>query len=192
MSKPQRDQYLDAGMMGWIVNTANKEYWRVAQLCDLADLIQDGYLCYAKCVKAYPELFQAKTPTKHQRREFQALVKVAFANHISTLAAKHKGVNEYAVSSCVAELQSTEEFLDRNLDPVWAEGSLLMLLAAAPAELLQLVQVLAADSLGVLAYARRKVGRRSLRETNNDYYCRLVGADPQRINLASMVRDYFG
>lgn len=58
MGAPARDPYLDAGMEGYIRNLAVREYWRVAgwygpRETGLDDLIQDGYMCFARCRARY-------------------------------------------------------------------------------------------------------------------------------------------
>ena len=98
----ETDAYLDAGMKGWIVNTAKKEFWKVAEWYEFQDLVQDGYLCYYKCRKRLHGRLLVKTPTKDQRREVQAYVKTAFLNHISTLATKRMQLHDRAISLLVA------------------------------------------------------------------------------------------
>src|SRR6185312_11865843 len=135
------DIFLDAGMRGWIVRTAKREYWRVAQLCDFPDLVQDGYLCYAKCRRAYLDPRPDLTGTRDEKRWFQSLVKTTYTNHIHTLAAKHKGVSELPASQLAAD--------DSGEDAVWARlpsqpelGTLQALVASAPAEIKQLMILL--------------------------------------------------
>jgi hypothetical protein len=193
MSNAVGTAYLDEGMRGWIVNAARREFWRVQELCDLADLVQDGYLCFAKCARAYPELSLVTTPSKDQRRQFQALVKTAFANHVSTLAVKHKGVSVRAVSQIsVDPASATDAVWDKIAPPQQEEATLLTLLASAPAEIAQLAQLLAADGLDVLRFKRTRTRRRALRETTNEYFCRLLGLDPAHHDLRAKVKAYFG
>jgi hypothetical protein len=186
------DLFLDAGMRGFIVNTAKREYWRVAELVDFEDLIQDGYVCYYKCFRRYTDITSAKNPTKDQRRHFQSLVKTTFFNHISTLAAKHKGVSVKAVSQLpAAEAMSENEVWDTLMPSTPEEGTLRALLASAPAEIKQLAMLLASDGLSLLGFERKRKGRRLLRETTNEFYCRLLGRNPEQEDIVGRVRAYF-
>lgn len=191
-SHQDKDPYLDAGMKGWIVNTAKREYWRVTELCDLQDLVQDGYLCYAKCRCAYPKLSGVKNPTKDHRRQFQALVSMAFANHISSLAVKHKGVSVQAVSQLMRAGEIDDGTLLEQLMPSQPEqATFLALLASAPAEIKQLIELLISDGLDLLKFERKRTHRRLLRETTNEFYCRILHLDPITHNIAEQIRTYF-
>ena len=194
------DDYLDAGMKGWIVNTARKEYWRVQQLCDIEDLIQDGYVCFAKCRNRYVgthtkgrTYLPPKNPTKDHLRHFQSLVKTTFSNHISTLAAKHKGVNVLAVSQ-VKKVETTADSVvwDKFLPQQAEQASLYSLVKNAPEEIKQLVTLLVSDGLDLLKFERKRVGRRAIRETNNEFYCRLLHLDPAKTDMVGQLREYFG
>jgi hypothetical protein len=96
------DVYFDAGLQGWIKNTARQEHWRMAKWYGLADLFQDGVLCYCKCRDKYtrgpPEPgFQALntiTPNDAQRRHFMQLVQRSFWNHIMTLSSRFAAMRE--------------------------------------------------------------------------------------------------
>jgi len=192
-------EYLDEGMRGWIVNTALKEHWRVEQLTEVDDLIQDGYLCYAKCRNRYigkktsHTYLPPKHPTKDNLRHFQSLVKTAFMNHIFTLAAKHKGVNVYAVSQVKKQETTADNAVwDKFLPQQPEQASLFSLVANAPEEIKQLVTLLVSDGLDLLKFERRRKGRRALRETNNEFYCRILGIDPANTDMVGKLRDYFG
>ena len=187
--------FLDPGMKGFIVNTANREHWRVAQIYPgsdgLQDLIQDGYLCFYKCVRAYPQISSVKAPTKDQRRHFQALVKTAFANHIHTLAAKRKDVAEVVVSQVLPEGADESALWDK-LPPQQELASFTSLIASAPTEIKQLVELLVGDGMSILGFKRTKKRRRALRETNNEFYCRLLGLDSTKVDMVGRLKEYFG
>ena len=53
MATVSEDPFFDAGVRGWIVKTAYKHYWRVSSYYEFDDLVQDGYLCYAKCLRTF-------------------------------------------------------------------------------------------------------------------------------------------
>lgn len=210
MTSMRSDPYLDKGMRGYIHATALKEFWKVANWYDdPADLVQDGYLCFAKCRARYVHelgVLPATHPTRDQRRHMMTLVKTTFSRYIQhVLAAKTRDGHEVPVS----QLASAGE---EGPDGPWAvlgassaqdgEASLVDLLRSLPEELQQLVVVLAGDgteALGVCSDrlrvretdgGTRRVTRhrRRLRETTNQYYCRLVGLDPTTHDLAGQVR----
>ena len=188
--------FLDPGMKGFIVNTANREHWRVAQIYPgsdgLQDLIQDGYICFYKCVRAYPQISSVKIPTKDQRRHFQALVKTAFTNHIHTLAAKRKGVTEVVVSQIPQHAEVDGQVVWDKLLPSQPEtATFTALIANAPAEIKQLVELLVGDGMGILGFKRTKKRRRALRETNNEFYCRILGLDATKVDMVGRLKEYF-
>jgi hypothetical protein len=197
-------------MRGYIYATALREYWKVANWYDdPADLVQDGYLCFAKCRAHYVHklgVLPATHPTRDQRRHMMTLVKTTFGRYIQhVLAAKTRYGHEVPVSQFAS---AGEEAAD---DP-WAvfgessaqdaDASLVDLLRSLPEELQQLVLALVGDgaeALGVCsdrlrvretAGGTRRVTRhrKRLRETTNQYYCRLVGLDSTNHDLAGQVR----
>lgn len=207
MTRHRRDPYLDAGMEGFIVNTAQKEFWRVAGWYELEDLIQDGYMCYYKCKDRYGVLSVKNHPTKGDIKWMMALVKTTFNNHIRhKLAGKVRYGSEIAVSQLGAEDSEFDDVWGNIAPPQLEESTLAVMLAQAPAEIKQLIQLLVGDGAEALGFNRsrnrvsevgekkvRRVsqGRRPLRETTNEYYCRLMGLDPKRNDLLGLVRGYF-
>ncbi len=209
MTAQQNDPYLDAGMKGFIVNTAKKEFWKVASYYEFADLVQDGYLCYYRCRAAYigkqkfdcfgkPCRFLPKTnPDRIAQRHFMALVGRAFYNHISTLATKRMRVHEQPLAHL--DFKSHGEWTsddhaqtwDKLLPPQLEEASIYTLLVNAPAEIKQLAQLLVRDGLDLLKFERKRVHRRLLRETTNEFYCRLLGVDATKRNLVEELKAYF-
>src|SRR3974390_506351 len=103
------DPYLDRAMRGWIINHAKRQYWRVAAWYDLADLIQDGFLCYYKCKARYTNLTFLNHPLPEDKRRFMSLVQRAFANHITNLANRRTETPELAISQVRDEGFTAEE-----------------------------------------------------------------------------------
>lgn len=181
------DPYLDEGMRGWIEKTARQEHWRISWM-EIGDLVQEGYFCYCKVKRAYPQLATVEAPTKEQRKHFQALLTTTFTRHLHTLAAKEKGARLVRIQ---APTPNEEVAVWERLVPPQAEaGTLATLLAKAPPEIAQLFKLLTSDGLDLVAYARRKVGRRELRETTNEYYCRLLGLDPAATDIITQAKSY--
>lgn len=174
----------DAGVKGWIFNTARDNYWRVPSWYEFDDLVMDGYLCYAKCVKAYEH-----TPVDYgtKAEQLMAATRVAFMNHIFTLARKHS-LKEIPASALIREGEPDVDVLEQIAPPEEESATILTVLANAPAELKELIQLLLNDATG---FARKQVSRRKLRETTNEYWCRLMGLDPATNDLRAKVEEHF-
>lgn len=188
-----RDPYLDDGMRGWIAQTARSNLWRVAGYYELDDLIQDGYMCYAKCHSRYTHLSKKRHPLKDDRKRFMRLVQVSFENHITTLAWKRTRLPEQALSNIVDANTSEQSFWEATLPATQEHMSAAMLLKTAPQEIQALFKLLVDDALSLGAYARG-LGhnrRRIRRETNNEYYCRALGLDPKVFDLIGLVNRHF-
>ena len=100
-----KDPYLDDYLQNWIVFKANKELWRMQTWYTLADLIQDGYMCYAKCARRYqPKM--PKKPSQGDKKWFMALVQTTFHNHIMTLSATAARTKEDCISQIAPESDS--------------------------------------------------------------------------------------
>jgi hypothetical protein len=183
MTKERQDCCLDEGMRGFIYNTAKENFWRVASWYEFEDLVQDGYVCYYKCYNAYYAAM-----TKDHQKQMMALVATAFNNHIHTLAAKYQPAGYETPISHMADEGASEASVWDRIVPADAElGTLSAKLANAPAEIKQLVSLLAADVIR----GTRKVGRRALRETNNELFCRLLGKNPKEVDMVAQFKEYF-
>src|SRR5687767_1146427 len=63
----------------WLRRTATKEHWRVRGTCDVAELVQDGFLIYHRITLRYP---QATAP------HAMALFQTAFGRYLVDLSRK--------------------------------------------------------------------------------------------------------
>lgn len=177
---------MDEGTRIWIETTARKELWRVREWYDLADLVQDGYLCYYKCYNRYYAGL-----TKDHNKQMMALTKISFLNYIHTLASKRAPGYETAVSQMLGPTQEESSLWETILPSQGETGSFVALLANAPAEIKQLLELLAGDATSAATYVRRKIGRRQVRETNNEYFCRLLDLDPLKVNMIEQLKMFF-
>lgn len=213
MAHRTKDPYLDAGMEGFIRNLAHKEYWRVANWygekgCGVEDLIQDGYLCYCKCRARYVDKLgvMPKDPAPGDKKWMMELVRTAFTRHIQhTVAGKMKLGHEEPISQFASADNPAADPWEKILPPQDEEASLLALLRSMPGELQQLVTLLVGDGVEALGFERSRLerrvlpsgsvrvqrrGRRRLRETTNQYYCRLLGLDPSKRDLRAQLVTY--
>ena len=182
MSKMKADPLLDAGMRGLIVNMATRNYWRVCAWYDLEDLIQDGYLCYTRVRRRYPKVKEV--------RHLTALFKTTFSRHIIDLANDKREQQEVCVSQIAADDSDGTAELETMLGFCEGEQTAMVLLRSMPAELRQLWRFLRSqDGRDKLCQPRLKVG--GVRETTNEHLCRLLGLDPEVVNLPEMARLHF-
>lgn len=170
MKRELREHRLDAGLRGWIVNTAKKNLWRVPSRYDLSDLIQDGYLCYCICNLRYRHV--------KEQRHFMALVKRTFINHIHDLATERTRLIETLVVPDSPSLVQVEP----------GDALFNVLLNQLPAELKQLLVTLIRDSKNI-PMLRSEDGTR---ETRNQYLCRLLNVDPELVDIEQVFREHFG
>lgn len=182
------DVYLDDVLRGWIVKTARKEHWRMAKWYSFEDLEQDGYLAYAKCWNKYRDLFDVPNPTKAQRKWFMALVQRAYYNHIMTMAGKvAKAPKETAMSQTMEEENNS---WDSVLPPVLPDAQLLCALSQLPAELNDVLVRLLQDGVDSGLYLRKRIAgsRRTVRETTEEYWTRVLGQPDVPQRLADFIR----
>lgn len=189
--RPRRQHRLDKGLRGWIVNTAKRNHWRVAAWYDLEDLIQDGYVCYAKCNQRYGHV--------RDQAHFMALVKTTYIHHITDLANNRTNCLETLVDTSHArrkavsknyrlnEYEDANDMLSRLAGGVHPDAEFVAMLHSLPKELKLLLTCLLNDAK-YHPYIRGKDGTF---ETNNEFFCRLIGADPMKVNLESMFRAHF-
>jgi len=181
VKRVRRHHRLDKGMRGWIVNHAKRNYWRVASWYDIEDLIQDGFVCYCKCLERYGHLLE--------QRHFMALVKITFINHIhdlSSQSSKNPSVHTAPISDVMrADCENVNEALDELAAPVPEEATFRVLLGQLPRELKELVNTLLND-------VQLPEFERLPRETTNEWLCRLAGLPSKRVDVETELKRHFG
>lgn len=177
--RPRRQHRLDKGIRGWITTTAKRNHWRVASWYDLEDLIQDGYVCYAKCNQRYGHV--------RDQAHFMALVKTTYIHHITDLANNRTNTPEALVDTSHTHTFEANDILSRLAGGVPPEAEFTAMLHSLPKELKSLMTALLND-VKQQTYLR---GADGTLETNNEFFCRLIGADPKQVNLESMFRAHF-
>lgn len=198
-----KDVYFDAILHNWLEAFARRERWRVAGWYGVADLVQDGYICYCKCRDKYtlgpPEPghqdLNTDVPNDAQRRHFMALVQRAFFNHLMTLSTNYPIAMEEPVSCAPSD--DSALLLEGLMPPAPEETTILMALANAPVEIGAAIGKLINDGVEGEAYLRSRLrrhlvlkthasgavsasirvtrGKRALRETTSAYFQRVLG-----------------
>ena len=137
MSTDYSDSYgLPRPVVGWIHNHAVKNYWRVANWCELDDLIQDGLLVAYKCLRRYGEPGKNIDPP-----HFMALVKTAFYRHITEILRRSRAEQEHVVKVADAAGSASESsFLDRVAGVVDLDPDTAAMIARMPAPLRRAVE----------------------------------------------------
>jgi len=197
-----QDDYLDAGLRGYILRMAHRNAYRIAG-CDVDDLIQEGYVVYYHCRARYVGAAPTNRadgskrrylpPTKPDgaaRRHFMGLFKTALRNRLATMATKQSAYSELNITDLAGEDQTIEQAWDSIVPGEDEVASVAVLLATAPSEIKQLFALLINDALTLSGY--RRYGRKRLapRETNNRYWCRLLGL-PEGTDLEQRVTQHF-
>jgi hypothetical protein len=175
----REEPYLDAGLRGWIFNTARTNHWRLQPWYELEDLIQDGYLAYSKCWHRYKKLFDVPEPTKDQRRHFASLVQISYLRHLHTLSVQHPVNSEVATDegelvTCAGPAAPVQEDV----------ALLLATLRKLPEELVDVLEKLMDDAsylrLPRLYWQGNRLRRqrghiRWVRETTEEHWERILG-----------------
>lgn len=175
--------------------------------------------CRARYVLELKTLPEIPTSPDH-RKLMMRLVMTAFTRHVHDLSIDRTECAAECCFADAGE--ADRDFSDEVARTVAAPPgpeSLVDLLAAAPREVADLIAILVGDAVRAAAFVRdagglretavqhvRRVAagdgrtkfrrsrlrRRSVRETTNELYCRLLGLDPREHDVRRMVRDYLG
>jgi hypothetical protein len=155
---------MDKGVRGWIYTTAKENYWRVNDFYELDDLIQDGYLKY--------EYIRIRYPNAKNQKHLMGLFKRAYTNHIHDLSRKRTMVRKHMVTESDLEYPLT---VGRVVNPDTSPA-----IALLPPDVRALFHALMTDPRAK-ARLRRRLDR--TRQTTNEFFCRLIGADPSQTNV---------
>ena len=168
---------MDAGARNWLYKFSKKQYWRVAAWIDFDDLIQDGYIEYLEVLRRYP---QAVEPS-HKMRLFQ----LCFRSRIEDLVRAHTKQIDDARSDIVEAFDGEAVLLPDSF-------TFQSLVEKAPQIIKDALALFVNDKLREelqKPFVRYDNGRR---ETLNDRFCKLLGTDPNTIDVAGQLKSYFG
>jgi hypothetical protein len=156
-------------------------------------LVQEGYVCYYKCRARYRELTDKLNPTTDDKKHFMSLVQTAFSRRIIDLAHDKTKGGGWAAASLEGLVEEQLVPMDALAPAELPAGPAILALRHLPSELKELISVLSSDTTAVVRCLRnqpRGFGRRRLRETTNDMLCRLIGKDPNTVDLAGQLASY--
>lgn len=171
---------LDAGMVGWLHSYARSNFWRVSSWYDYEDLVQDGFLCYAICLEKYALVVKEK-------EHFMALLKRTYWNHVTDLSVRRTRLNE--TPACDLAVDDDGSYFENLVGGKPDDVSFAAIIRDAPNDVAAVLKIIITDvGLATLRKSyRRKDGTR---ETLNERLCKLVGFDPDVIDLSHRVRMY--
>ena len=189
ITKARRKITLDAGIKGFIYKTAKRNYWRVSAWYEFDDLVQDGYLCYAKCLSRFnfkssyePE----DAPSNEEMRKFMCFLSAAFSNHITDLANERTVTPELALASFSEEQAEAIELTVASEDTL-SDANLQTLLMKAPIEIAEMLKALLIDGLAEGRFLKKRLRKKDLpsgsgkskhgsmqRETSSEFYDRCL------------------
>lgn len=176
----------EGAIEGWARKYARRNYWRVAKIMDFEDLMQDAYVKYLQCCQKYPGV---NTP-----QWFMRLFQTAFHNHIHTLSSKQSSMGERVETIRTEEGEHDSEYIvDNVVGEVTNSGRLAVLLDQMPEEARELVISMATDDPGKFRQERIRCELKrglTIRETTNEYWCRIMGYDPDEVDLPTVLRTY--
>lgn len=176
----------EGAIAGYAHNYCARNYWRVASFMDYEDMIQESYIKYLQCVRKYPRVVEPQ--------HFMRLFQVALMNHFNTLSNKASEAGD-RVDSVQYDPDEGEErsIFDNMVGDVKHNGDLAVAYSQMPQEARQCLLLMLDDDEGVFRQRRKKRElRRGLwkRETTNQFWCRIIGADPNKVDLPNVFRKY--
>jgi hypothetical protein len=166
---------LDSSLRGWIYTYARQNYWRVAHVNELEDLIQDGFLVYAKCRQRY-------AATVVNQRHFMALFKTAYTRHVHDLARQRTRGYEEATDFSSPEAT----WIDRILGMSHNGGPVAVLMNEARFPVKAVIQLFTTESGSTVVREFPRAPYESL----NNYLCRLIGVPHDAYNLPELVKSF--
>lgn len=170
---------------GWAVNHAAQNVWRVSRDYEVADLIGEAYVVYARCAKRYPAL---DTP-----QHFMSLFQRAFSNRIHDLAnANTRRRREVSRAPRPGDGESHEAAAAGWVGELDCDGELAVKLRQAPSEVKQVLALFlnAPQELLDIALGSWRGEDRRRADGGSEAVNRLLGL-PQGRDILKEVRDYF-
>lgn len=166
----------DAPTEGWVIKFIKKNLWRVAPDMEFEDLYQELCLVYARC--------QAKRPDSANLMPYFMM---AASNEVHSLATRRtrRRDHEIAGSQITDEVKVVEE---AGFSEDLGDADFRLLLADK-AELRRLFTVLVQNEIKPRRFWSRK---NKVRETPNEFICRILGVDPTQVDMSGYITNLLG
>lgn len=180
---------MDAGAKGWLVMQAQRHYWRVADYMEFDDLLQEGIYIWYRVAREY-EGYTGRVQTRARLMQAYKRSLLNYFNHLSNIATRAK--NEILAEDVIPDgpaISMPNEIWDhlgqqRNV----AEYELMV--AEAPRAIRYVLRKLFEEGRAPGWASQYRIYPDGTRETLNSKLCRLVGVDPERIDIATPLRSY--
>lgn len=172
---------------GYVVNFVRRNYWRVAEIMEKEDVMQEALFIFLKLQRQYNYIDNAAW--------FMGLFKVAFSNHFNDLSntTTRQKVLKEALNKPSA-MSGTEEGVESILvhEHNTNEGYFVCIIEQAPKEVRAVLSLLATaptELLEEVTQAWRVQGRYS--PEGKEHLSKLLGYDAATVDLIQTVVDYF-
>jgi DNA-directed RNA polymerase specialized sigma24 family protein len=196
------DPYLDAGVRGWLVNTVRQHYWKVASWFEFDDLLQEGYLAFAKCRAKFEPMHKEVEAHPEDRKRFMAYFQMAFNNRIIDLQQHPRSKLQEMSYASLSDNQTEgiESWTESAAE--LSDANLASLLAQAPTEITEMLKQILVDGVANTPYLNTRLRKKFLpncaiprivkckhrvRETTEEHYDRCLG----KKGVVSQLRQYF-
>jgi len=164
---------MDNGVRGWMLKCIRANVWRTEGYCDIDDLMQEGAMLYHRLSVKYPNA---------NKQQMQRLFETAYRNKIHDISKKRTKLRDNHILECEGGFDIHSLDVEHTRIPPDTSA----IVASLPPVLKSLVQALASDPRVRRQYRRRSNGTR---ETTNERLCRIVGANPDDVDILSMLHD---
>lgn len=181
---------------GYAHKKISQVYWKFQRHMEREDLLSEAWLAFNTCVRKYIE---DKDSVVTEPAHFMSLYKTALHRHFNRLAlnlmsdATHHRQDEILRDD---EDQEAQSLLDRVRDTTILRPDQVIALLNLPPACLKFLEAHLTDEgikllrQGSMFKRKRNAKRGDLfpRETTNEFYCRVAGADPEEVNIREEFR----
>ena len=166
---------------GWTVNYCKQHFWRVERSMEWADLMQESYIVFLRCLAKYPDL---ETP-----QHFMALYKRAWCHELNDLAEKDTRLRVMVQESSLNHEDDGPAY--EATGELQNDGHLAILLKEAPSEVLAVLNLFLSAPTELVEMALDGWTGRDRRTTTkgSSKICRMLGLNPD-LDVLQLVEDY--
>jgi hypothetical protein len=164
---------------GWTVNYLKNQAWRTEPEMDLDDLVQEAFLIFDKCAGAYPRV----TSPSH----FMSLYKTSIINRVHRLAGNRSRRKEVHVTGKneEGELVDGLELIPTGFEEQ-EDVEIRLLMEDLPGPIFRVLKAAMDGDL-----EQEFVRSEGIRETTNQFLCRIAEIDSSQFNIIRCIRNLF-
>lgn len=166
---------------GFAINYTRKNEWRLKGHVLVEDVLADAYKVYAECFERYGGVVD--TP-----EWFMSLFKRSFINYFNAVSNYTTFLDKVGgLDALLSEDPDLQETIgaDKNL------GELVIKISQAPDAVKKVVEFLIDNSAHHKAFEAVWLAQGKKKVGGNEYLCRALGYNPRKVDLVSMVHNYF-